>query len=677
MSRDVSDVCRTELVEAFDTVLIAGRGEIACRVIATLRRLGIRSVAVYSDADAGARHVALADVARRIGPASAAQSYLDIDAVIAAAVETGAQAIHPGYGFLAENARFAQACEEAGIVFIGPTAEAIRVMGDKIAAKIAAESRAVPIVPGIALPGLSDADLIAAAPGIGYPMLIKPSAGGGGKGMHIVEREDQLAASIAAARREAAAGFGDDALFIERYLSAPRHIEVQVLADEHGNVIHLGERECSLQRRHQKVIEEAPSPLLDEPTRAAIGEAACRTARSVGYRGAGTVEFIVAADRPEEFFFMEMNTRLQVEHPVTEQITGIDLVEQQLRIAAGEELSFVQSDIVLRGHSIEARVYAEDPAAGFLPTGGRVDLVAHPEGPGIRVDTAIFSGLEVSIDYDPMLAKIISWGENREQARKRLVRALDETAVFGFPVNVEFNRLLLELPEVSAGDLDTGLIARRLDDIAFAEPDERLFAEVALLLDAAAPSGTTPWRRADGWRLGTAAPRRYALRSRSRRAVVHVSGTGAERRVRLDDADTDLAAALRSLEDDRFTIDLGGTTRTFAALIASGGVAIARGGAVFEVTVERLDHGVTDEAASVPQIESPMPGTVVLVHVEDGARVEEGDPVVVVEAMKMEHVLRAGVAGTVSLRATKGDTVARGQMLATITPATADGGEAA
>lgn len=669
---------RTEPVEAFDTVLVANRGEIACRIIATLRRLGIRSVAVYSDADAGARHVALADVARRIGPAPAAQSYLDIAAVIAAAVETGAQAIHPGYGFLAENARFAQACEEAGIVFIGPTAETIRVMGDKITAKTAVERRAVPTVPGIARPGLADADLIAAAPGIGYPMLIKPSAGGGGKGMHVVESEEQLAASIAAARREAAASFGDDTLFIERYLSTPRHIEVQVLADEHGNVIHLGERECSLQRRHQKVIEEAPSPLLDEATRAAIGEAACRTARSVDYRGAGTVEFIVAADRPDEFFFMEMNTRLQVEHPVTEQITGIDLVEQQVRIAAGEELSIVQSDVVLRGHSIEARVYAEDPSAGFLPTGGRVEFVAHPEGPGIRVDTAISSGLDVSIDYDPMLAKIISWGENREQARKRLVRALDETAVFGFPVNVEFDRLLLELPEVVAGELDTGLIARRLGDIAFAEPDERLFAEAALLLDAAAPSGTRPWRRADGWRLGEPAPRRYALRAGARRAVVLVSGTGAERRVRLDGVETDLAAAVRSQGDDRFTIDLGGETRTLAALVASGRVAVARGGAVFEVTVERLDHGGADESTARPHLESPMPGTVVLVHVDDGTHVEEGEPVIVVEAMKMEHVLRAGVAGTVSLRATRGDTVARGQTLAVITPvATAGGGEAA
>ncbi|MFY9714287.1 MAG: acetyl-CoA carboxylase biotin carboxylase subunit, partial [Microbacterium sp.] len=511
----------------FDTVLIANRGEIACRIIATLQRLGIRSVAVYSDADAGARHVALADVAIRIGPAPAAQSYLSIDAVIAAARETGAQAIHPGYGFLAENADFAQACADAGIVFIGPTPEAIRTMGDKITAKNTVAARDVPTVPGIARDGLTDAALIDAAPGIGYPLLIKPSAGGGGKGMHVVSEEAELAPAIAAARREAQASFGDDSLFLERYLTTPRHIEVQVLADRHGNVIHLGERECSLQRRHQKVIEEAPSPLLEEATRARIGEAACETARSVAYEGAGTVEFIVEATRPDEFFFMEMNTRLQVEHPVTEQVTGIDLVEQQLRIAAGEVLAIAQSDVVLTGHSIEARVYAEDPSAGFLPTGGHVELVSHPTGPGIRVDTAIDSGLDVSIDYDPMLAKVIAWGATRDEARRRLVRALDETAVFGFPVNVEFMHRLLELPEVVAGDLDTGLIARRLDDIAFAEADERVFAEAALLLDSSTLPGTDPWRRRDGWRLGDAAPRRYALHSGPHRRVVLVSGTGA------------------------------------------------------------------------------------------------------------------------------------------------------
>ncbi|WP_341976373.1 biotin carboxylase N-terminal domain-containing protein [Microbacterium sp. LWO13-1.2] len=668
----------------FDTVLIANRGEIACRIIATLRRLGIRSVAVYSDADAGARHVALADVAIRIGPAPAAQSYLSIDAVIAAARETGAQAIHPGYGFLAENAEFAQSCADAGIVFIGPTPEAIRTMGDKITAKNTVSARDVPTVPGIARVGLADADLIDAAPGIGYPLLIKPSAGGGGKGMHVVSEAGELAAAIAAARREAQASFGDDSLFLERYLTTPRHIEVQVLADRHGNVIHLGERECSLQRRHQKVIEEAPSPLLDATTRAAIGLAACETARSVAYEGAGTVEFIVEATRPDEFFFMEMNTRLQVEHPVTEQITGIDLVEQQLRIAAGEVLAIAQDDVVLNGHSIEARVYAEDPPAGFLPTGGHVDLVSHPAGPGIRVDTAIDTGLDVSIDYDPMLAKVIAWGATRDEARRRLVRALDETAVFGFPVNVEFMRLLLELPEVVAGDLDTGLIARRLDDIAFAEAGDRVFAEAALLLDSAAPVGGDPWRRHDGWRLGDAAPRRYALHSGVHRRVAFVSGSGTGLSVRVepvgDEPTADaapVAASVRPRGDHRYTIDIAGEARTISAMTSTGRVAVAHGGAVFDVAVERLAHGAGEDAASVPQLDSPMPGTVVLVSVENGAHVEEGDPVIVVEAMKMEHVLRAGVSGTVSLRAAQGDTVSRGQTLAVITPAaSADAGDA-
>ncbi|WP_045272958.1 acetyl/propionyl/methylcrotonyl-CoA carboxylase subunit alpha [Microbacterium azadirachtae] len=660
----------------FDTVLIANRGEIACRVIATLRRLGIRSVAVYSDADAGSRHVALADVAVRIGPAPAAQSYLNIDAVLDAARATGAQAIHPGYGFLAENAAFAQACADAGIVFIGPTADAIRTMGDKITAKLAVAERDVPTVPGIARPGLSDADLIAAAPGIGYPLLIKPSAGGGGKGMHVVEDEAHLADAIAAARREAAASFGDDALFLERYLTTPRHIEVQILADAHGRVVHLGERECSLQRRHQKVIEEAPSPLLDAATRAAIGAAACETARSVDYRGAGTVEFIVEAARPDEFFFMEMNTRLQVEHPVTEQVTGLDLVEQQLLIAAGHALAFAQDDVVLRGHSIEARIYAEDPASGFLPTGGRVQRVIHPGGEGIRVDTAIADGLDVSIDYDPMLAKIIAHGADRDEARRRLVRALDETAVFGFPTNVEFVRALLELPEVVAGDLDTDLIARRFDDLAFAEADARVFAEAALLLDdARVPEAVTvssPWSRLDGWRLGIPAPRRYALVCGERRAEVLVTGSGSALSVAVDGS-SPVAAARRAEQPSGCTITIDGVTRTIAAYATgSDRIAVAHAGAVFEVAVDRVSHGGATAAETQPHLDSPMPGTVVLVHASDGSRVEEGDPVLVVEAMKMEHVLRAGVTGTVSLHAAQGDTVARGQTLATITPDAGD-----
>ena len=652
----------------FDTVLIANRGEIACRIISTLRRIGVRSIAAYSDADEGARHVALADAAVRLGPAPAARSYLSIEAVLAAAESTGAQAIHPGYGFLAENAAFARACEEAGIVFIGPSAQAIEVMGDKISAKAAVERRGVPTVPGIARAGLGDGDLIAAAPAIGYPLLVKPSAGGGGKGMHVVERGEDLPAALAAARREAAASFGDDALFLERYLTTPRHIEVQVLADAHGNVIHLGERECSLQRRHQKVIEEAPSPLLDETTRAAIGEAACETARSVDYRGAGTVEFIVAADRPDEFFFMEMNTRLQVEHPVTEQITGIDLVEQQLRIAAGEPIALAQHEVSLHGHSIEARVYAEDPAAGFLPTGGHVSHATHPSGPGIRVDTAIESGLDVGVDYDPMLAKIIAWGEDRETARRRLVQALEETVVVGFPTNVEFMRALLGLPEVVAGELDTGLIERAQGSIGYATPGEADFQAAALLLDALPPvreSGLiAPWARHDGWRLGPPAPRRYRLRCGEAESLVVLQAPGlrapgvSARGVR--------AHGVRPLGRHRYAVELDGMTRTVTAFVDGERVALARDGAVFEFELVRQSHTGAGEASTDPRLESPMPGTVVLLHVADGAHVAAGDPVLVVEAMKMEHVLRATVAGIVSLSAEQGEQVRRGQLLASI-----------
>ncbi|QIG40262.1 acetyl-CoA carboxylase biotin carboxylase subunit [Microbacterium sp. 4R-513] len=652
----------------FDSVLIANRGEIACRIIATLRRLGIRSVAVYSDADASARHVHLADEAVRLGPAAAAQSYLHVAAIIDAARRTGAQAIHPGYGFLAENAAFARACDEAGIVFIGPRPDAIAVMGDKITAKLAVQERGVPTVPGIARAGLTDDDLIAASDDVGYPLLIKPSAGGGGKGMHVVEAADDLPRALAAARREAAASFGDDTLFLERYVQNPRHIEVQVLADAHGAVVHLGERECSLQRRHQKVIEEAPSPLLDAATRARIGEAACETARSVGYLGAGTVEFIVSADRPDEFFFMEMNTRLQVEHPVTEQVTGVDLVEQQLRVASGEPLTFGQDDVRLNGHSIEARVYAEDPQAGFLPTGGRVAAVRHPSGEGIRVDTALEDGLDVSSDYDPMLAKIIAWGPERDEARRRLVRALDETAVFGVTTNVEFLRLLLELPAVAAGDLDTGLIARELDGLAFAKTDASAWAEAALLLDAAASAGrpTGPWHRLDGWRLGPAAPRVYGLREeRGERAVVRIWGTGEALQVSVDSADRRSAGVRLG---DRAQVVLDGVARSFPALASEGEVELTRDGATFRIRIEDNEHGAGDGADEKPHLDSPMPGTVVMVPVADGARVEAGDAVAVVEAMKMEHVVKAAIAGIVSLHVGVGDQVLRGQTLATVAP---------
>ncbi len=650
----------------FSTVLIANRGEIACRVIRTLRELGIRSVAVYSDADAGARHVALADTAVRLGPAPAAQSYLDIDAVIGAARATGAEAIHPGYGFLAENTAFAAACEAAGVVFIGPSSDAIRTMGDKIAAKHAVEARGVPTVPGVARAGMTDAEMIATAPDVGYPLLIKPSAGGGGKGMHVVEDAAGLPAALAAARREAAAGFGDDTLFLERYVDNPRHIEVQVLADAHGAVVHLGERECSLQRRHQKVVEEAPSPLLDERTRARIGQAACETARSVDYRGAGTVEFIVAADRPDEFFFMEMNTRLQVEHPVTEEVTGIDLVAAQLRIAAGEALGFAQDDVRLTGHSIEARVYAEDPAAGFLPTGGRVLRAQHPAGAGIRVDTALADGIDVSVDYDPMLAKVIATGATREQARRRLVTALGETAVLGFETNIPFLRALLELPAVVAGDLDTGLIARELERLVAAEPAADLLVHAALLLDDEIPRSGDPWRRADGWRLGPPAARRYALEAGGEERTVELVGD----RVALNGAE--VAASVHRI-GERVALRVGDRTVTAVAAVDGDRVLIAADGRSHEVRRVRADHARDGDALVAPELVSPMPGMVVMTSVADGAVVAAGDAVVVVEAMKMEHVVKAEIAGAVSLRVAAGDSVGRGQTLAVVTPLQGEG----
>ncbi|NEE23960.1 acetyl-CoA carboxylase biotin carboxylase subunit, partial [Streptomyces sp. SID7982] len=450
----------------FDTVLVANRGEIAVRVIRTLRELGVRSVAVHSDADADARHVREADTAVRIGPPAAAESYLHIPALLAAARRTGAQAVHPGYGFLAENAAFARACAEEGLVFIGPPAEAIALMGDKIRAKETVRAAGVPVVPGSSGSGLTDAELAAAAREIGMPVLLKPSAGGGGKGMRLVREEAALAEEIAAARREARASFGDDTLLVERWIDRPRHIEIQVLADGHGDVVHLGERECSLQRRHQKIVEEAPSVLLDEATRAAMGEAAVQAARSCGYTGAGTVEFIVPGDDPAGYCFMEMNTRLQVEHPVTELITGIDLVEWQLRVAAGEPLPFTQDSITLTGHAVEARLCAEDPARGFLPSGGTVLALTEPAGPGVRTDSGLDEGTEVTSLYDPMLAKVIAHGPDRPTALRRLRAALADTVTLGVPTNAGFLRRLLAHPDVVAGALDTGLVAREADALA-------------------------------------------------------------------------------------------------------------------------------------------------------------------------------------------------------------------
>ncbi|MBQ1090669.1 biotin carboxylase N-terminal domain-containing protein [Streptomyces sp. B93] len=636
----------------FDTVLVANRGEIAVRVIRTLRALGVRSVAVFSDADADARHVREADTAVRIGPAPAAESYLSVERLLEAAARTGAQAVHPGYGFLAENAAFARACADAGLVFIGPPAEAIALMGDKIRAKETVKEAGVPVVPGG-----RDPDLAEAARELGAPVLLKPSAGGGGKGMRLVRDLTLLEEEIAAARREARASFGDDTLLVERWIDRPRHIEIQVLADGHGNVVHLGERECSLQRRHQKVIEEAPSVLLDEATRAAMGEAAVQAARSCGYRGAGTVEFIVPGGDPTSYYFMEMNTRLQVEHPVTELVTGVDLVEWQLRVAAGEPLGFAQEDVSLTGHAVEARICAEDPARGFLPSGGTVLRLREPQGDGIRTDSGLSEGTEVGSLYDPMLSKVIAYGPDRATALRRLRAALAETVTLGVPTNAGFLRRLLAHPAVVAGDLDTGLVEREVEGlVAAVVPEEVYEAAAAVRLDALRPNGaggwTDPFSVPDGWRLGgTPRPARFPLRVRE---AVEYAPRGTH-----------------SVTDDRVSVTLDGVRHTFDRATAPDGVWLGRAGDAWHVR----DHDPVAESltraahSGADSLTAPMPGTVTVVKVAVGDEVAAGQSLLVVEAMKMEHVISAPHAGTVAeLDVRPGTTVAMDQILAVIAP---------
>lgn len=632
----------------FDTVLVANRGEIAVRVIRTLRALGVRSVAVFSDADADARHVREADTAVRIGPAPAVESYLSAERILEAAARTGAQAVHPGYGFLAENADFARACAEAGLVFIGPPAEAISLMGDKIRAKETVQAAGVPVVPGGRDPELADA-----AHELGAPVLLKPSAGGGGKGMRLVRDLSALEEEIAAARREAAASFGDDTLLVERWIDRPRHIEIQVLADGHGNVVHLGERECSLQRRHQKIIEEAPSVLLDEDTRAAMGEAAVQAARSCGYRGAGTVEFIVPGGDPSAYYFMEMNTRLQVEHPVTELITGIDLVEWQLRVAAGEKLAFAQEEIRLTGHAVEARICAEDPARGFLPSGGTVLRLREPSGDGVRTDSGLSEGTEVGSLYDPMLSKVIAYGPDRATALRKLRAALAETVTLGVQTNAGFLRRLLAHPAVVAGELDTGLVEREVDGLVSAEvPHEVYEAAAAVRLEALRPAGegwTDPFSVPSGWRLGgTPRPLAFPLR---------VIGDPVEY----------VPRGAHTVTDDRVSVTLDGVRHTFhraADWIGRDGDAWhVRDHDPVAASLTRAAHSGADS------LTAPMPGTVTVVKVAVGDEVSAGQSLLVVEAMKMEHVISAPHAGTVTeLDVSPGTTVAMDQVLAVLAP---------
>ncbi|MFF8604505.1 acetyl/propionyl/methylcrotonyl-CoA carboxylase subunit alpha [Streptomyces sp. NPDC015346] len=639
----------------FDTVLVANRGEIAVRVIRTLRALGVRSVAVFSDADADARHVREADTAVRLGPAPASESYLSVERLIEAARQTGAQAVHPGYGFLAENAAFARACAEAGLVFIGPPASAISLMGDKIRAKETVQAAGVPVVPGAA-----DPDLEAAARELGAPVLLKPSAGGGGKGMRLVRDLSALEEEIAAARREARSSFGDDTLLVERWIDRPRHIEIQVLADSHGNVIHLGERECSLQRRHQKIIEEAPSVLLTPEIRERMGAAAVEAARSCGYVGAGTVEFIVPGVDPSSYYFMEMNTRLQVEHPVTELITGVDLVEWQLRVAAGEPLSFGQADVRLDGWAIEARICAEDPSRGFLPSGGTVLSLREPQGDGVRTDSGLSEGTEVGSLYDPMLSKVIVHAKDRSTALRKLRAALADTVTLGVPTNAGFLRRLLAHPSVVAGDLDTGLVEREAESLVpKSVPDEVYAAAAAVRLAGLAPTPrngwTDPFSVPSGWRLGgEPAPLLFPLRVSGLDPVTVPAPAGA-------------TVTDTSVTDTSVTVTVDGVSHRFHR----AGAWLGRDGDSWHVQ----DHDPVATALSgaahsgADALAAPMPGTVTVVKVGVGDEVEAGQSLLVVEAMKMEHVISAPHAGTVTeLDVTPGATVAMDQVLAVVTP---------
>ncbi|GAA3098554.1 acetyl/propionyl/methylcrotonyl-CoA carboxylase subunit alpha [Nonomuraea salmonea] len=622
----------------FDRVLIANRGEIAVRIARTLRALGIEAIAVHTPSDAGARHVGEADAALQV------PSYLDVEAIVGAARASGAQAVHPGYGFLAENATFARRCAESGLVFVGPPAAAIEAMGDKIRAKETVSAAGVPVVPGATGPGLEDWR--------DFPALIKPSAGGGGKGMILVRAAAELPEALASARRTARAAFGDDTLLIERYVESPRHIEIQVLADAHGGVVHLGERECSLQRRHQKIIEEAPSPFLTPETRAAMGAAAVEAARAVGYTGAGTVEFIVDG-ATGAYHFMEMNTRLQVEHPVTELVTGLDLVELQLRVAAGERLPLAQEDVRLDGHAVEARVYAEDPARGFLPTGGRVLALREPGDPAgqavVRVDSGLSEGAVVGSEFDPMMAKVIAWAPDRPAAYRTLDRALAATAVLGVVTNVPFLRALTAHPAVAAGELDTGLVERVLPGLLPAVETPDAVTAAAALVFHDQPRGDDPWEVADGWRLGEPAWTTWRLESRDGVHAIQVRGLPQEQAEVLVGEQAVPARIRRDGAD--LTVTLGGRGERYLCVRDGDTLWLGRDGASWSFTRHHIgDPGDRPGAAAAGDgvVRSPMPGTVLLVKAQQGERVSAGQPLVVVEAMKMEHTVTAPRDGVVT-----------------------------
>ncbi len=641
----------------FSTLLIANRGEIACRVIRTARRMGLRTVAVFSDADAGALHVAMADTAIRLGPAPARESYLDIARVIAAARATGADAIHPGYGFLSENADFAEACAAAGIAFVGPPPSAIRAMGSKAAAKALMEQAGVPLVPGYHGDDQSDATLRAAAARIGFPVLIKASAGGGGKGMKVARDAGEIEAAIALARGEAAASFGDDRLLVERYLTRPRHIEIQVFGDAHGHVLSLFERDCSIQRRHQKVVEEAPAPGMTEARRAAMGEAACAAARAIGYVGAGTVEFIA---QDGEFFFMEMNTRLQVEHPVTEAITGLDLVEWQLRVAAGEPLP--RDPPRIAGHAIEARLYAEDPARDFAPSVGALRHLALPGD--IRVDAGVRAGDAVTVHYDPMIAKIIAHGEDREAARRLLLRALEATEVVGPATNLALLRGIVAHPAFAAAELDTGFLARH--DVAPPQPTPRaaLVAAVLRLLrdepvtDPADPH--SPWGLATAWRLNGTGWQDFGLFDGEAQVTLRA----------------ELGQVLRldgeAVEGVRWDGDALGFRHAGRAHRGR----VLRAGERLDVVLDGTTHALRHHDPRAPEaaaeraggrVIAPMPGRVLRILVAPGQAVARGEVLLLIEAMKVQMRITAPADGVVAaLGCAEGDLVEDGAELVTL-----------
>jgi propionyl-CoA carboxylase alpha chain len=632
-------------------ILIANRGEIARRVIRTLRELGVASVAVYSDADAAAPHVAEADEAVRIGPAPALESYLHIDRIIAAARAVGADGVHPGYGFLAENADFAARCADAGLVFIGPPVAAIRAMGSKVGARAIMAAAGVPVVPGSAEEARDDAALLREARRIGMPLLIKASAGGGGKGMRLVRDEAALGESIAAARGEAARAFGDDTLLIERYFDAPRHIEVQIFGDTHGTVVHLFERECSIQRRFQKVIEEAPSVAVDAALRARLGAAAVAAGRAIGYTGAGTVEFIV--DRDGQFYFLEVNTRLQVEHPVTEAITGLDLVALQIRVAEGEPLPFTADALRIDGHAIEARLYAEDPAADFLPATGHLALWHPAPLPGVRYDSGVEGGTEVSVHYDPLLAKVIAHGRTRAAATDRLIAALRRLAVGGVTTNREFLIDVLEHPAFAAGALDTHFIDRHFAPGRRATARDTAADAVHAIAAAVAGherrrriAGPLPPSIPSGWRNNRWRAQDVAFRIADQPITVEYVARDGDR-FDVTIAGTGYGVLLASADADALDLEIDGVRRRFR-IAACDDRWFVHGplGSAELVEVPRFASRWSDDA--IGGCLAPMPGIVRQVRVAPGDRVEKGAVMVVLEAMKMEHPLVAHLPGVVT-----------------------------